>query len=277
MMPAAVGNLLKTAFSEIVFQDITPTSGGFSNLTLAATIDGQRCIVKAASTPLKRDDMRREARVLTLLRDHDLPLPTLLTLVEDDTWTVAMTRAVEGDHGLHVLAQAPDELERLYHALGQVLAVVHATPLLSDHPTLLLAERARHLLGMLPTFDLVPNLRRLLQASLEHAAWLAPPTALAHGDVGLHNLLMGCWTWPGCTGRCAGASSIPDSGRHSVPAMATVQHLLAVLSPRRCRRWCWVRSPASYSAWRGSLNSGTSGCAGSSGPTRSCSPLGDSR
>jgi hypothetical protein len=60
---------LRTTFSEIAIQDIRPTSGGFSNLTLAATIDGQGCIVKAASTPLKRDDVRHEAQVLALLRD----------------------------------------------------------------------------------------------------------------------------------------------------------------------------------------------------------------
>jgi aminoglycoside phosphotransferase (APT) family kinase protein len=103
-----------------------------------------------------------------------------------------------------MLAQAPDELERLYHALGELLAVVHATPPLSDHPALLLAERARHALGMLPTLKLVPDLCRLLQASLEHAAWRVQPTTLAHGDVGLHNLLWNGqitalldWEWAG--------------------------------------------------------------------------------
>ena len=203
LLPAPVLNLLAAAFPGAQIAALGPTAGGFSNATARVTIGARRCVVKAAATDLKRGDVRREARVLALLADRDLPAPALLALLEDERWTVAVTDLVAGEHGLRVLARAPAELERIYRALGRALALVHATPFPAA-PAPLLAERIRHARDELPALDLTPDLRALLAESLANPAWDAPPQHLAHGDAGLHNLLWDGravtlldWEWSG--------------------------------------------------------------------------------
>src|SRR5262249_53378135 len=108
--------------------NIAPTFGGFSNLTMAATIGERRCVVKAAQDRLKRADVRREARMLAMLRDSGLPIPQLLALVEDREWTVAVTGFVGGEHGLQVYQRAPPGRGAIFRALGRLLAAVHRIP-----------------------------------------------------------------------------------------------------------------------------------------------------
>src|SRR5262245_19312325 len=100
MLPTPILDLLQAAFPGQPIGDPAPTSGGFSNLTAIVTIGPERCVVKASSAALKRDDVRREAQVLRLLRRSDLPIPTVLAAIEDRTWTLAVTRFVAGEHGL---------------------------------------------------------------------------------------------------------------------------------------------------------------------------------
>src|SRR5687768_6510920 len=149
MIPPQVDSLLRAAFPGRQIGAAAATTGGFSNLTAIVAIGGERCAIKAATAPLKRADLRREARVLRLLQSSGLPIPTLLALAEDQAWTLAVTRFVTGEHGLRVLERAPEQLEPLYSALGRLLAAVHRTPLAELDPTLLLAERAGHLLDIL--------------------------------------------------------------------------------------------------------------------------------
>src|SRR5690242_17550587 len=106
MIPAHILNLLLTAFPHQPIGDLAATSGGFSNLTAVATIGAQRCVIKAAAAPLKRGDLRREAQVLRLLQASDLPIPVLLATIDDQGWTIAVTRFVAGQHGLAVLERA---------------------------------------------------------------------------------------------------------------------------------------------------------------------------
>jgi aminoglycoside phosphotransferase (APT) family kinase protein len=158
------------------------------------TIGAERCVIKAATAPLKRADVRREARVLGLLRGSGLPVPTLLALAENSEWSVAVTRYLAGEHGLRVLEQAPGELESIYAALGRLLAQVHRTPLELTEPGLRLAERAQQVAQALPELPLDDELRAALTESLEHPIWRSAGTGLVHGDTGLHNLL-----WDGRT------------------------------------------------------------------------------
>jgi aminoglycoside phosphotransferase (APT) family kinase protein len=202
MIPAQILNLLQAAFPNQAIGDVAATTGGFSNLTAIVTIGAERCAIKAAAAPLKRDDVRREAQMLGLLQASGLPIPTLLAIIEDDAWTIAVTRWIAGEHGLRVLERAPEELEPLYLALGQLLARVHRTPLAADEP--LLADRARHALARIPTLELEHDLGAALLAALEHPIWHARPRGLAHGDTGLHNLLWDGriaalldWEWSG--------------------------------------------------------------------------------
>jgi aminoglycoside phosphotransferase (APT) family kinase protein len=204
MIPAEVIELLQTAFPGQQIGDLAPTSGGFSNITAHVTIGDERCVVKAATAPIKRADVRREARVLAQLHASGLPIPALLALAEDEHWTVAVTRFVAGEHGLRVLQRAPTELEPLYSALGRLLAAVHRTPLAAADPTLRLAERAEQIHAIILTLGLEAGPGEPLIASLEHPVWRSQPGGLVHGDAGLHNLLWDGritalldWEWAG--------------------------------------------------------------------------------
>jgi aminoglycoside phosphotransferase (APT) family kinase protein len=204
MLPAPILNLLQAACPGQPIGDFAATTGGFSNLTAIVTIGARRCVIKAAATTLKRADVRHEATMLRLLQGSDLPFPSLLALVEDDRWTIAVTRWVAGEHGLVVLERAPEQLESLYRALGLLLAKVHRTPLAAPAPAPQLEDRMRHALACLPALELESDLSAALLEGLEHPIWRAQPHGLAHGDAGLHNLLWDGritalldWEWAG--------------------------------------------------------------------------------
>jgi aminoglycoside phosphotransferase (APT) family kinase protein len=204
MLPTDVVRLLQAAFPGESIGQFAATSGGFSNLTAITTIGDRRCVIKAAAATLKRADVRREAALLRLLPADTLPIPRLLALIEDDEWSVVVTGWLPGQHGLAVLAQAPNQLEAIYHALGQLLANIHSIP--TPVPALApqLDDRMRDALARLPTLALEPDLHTALIEGLEHPIWRALPYYLAHGDVGLHNLLWDGqitalldWEWAG--------------------------------------------------------------------------------
>ena len=179
---------LITASTGYKAHDLAPTFGGFSNLTVRATIGGQHCVIKATTLPAKRVDIRREAALLPSLTGSSLPVPVLLALVEDATWTAAITVALPGENGLRVLADAPAALPDVFAALGVTLGRVHATPP-PRLPDLLFAERCSIARVTLSNTSIPQSLRDALLASLDHPIWQATPTGFVHGDVGLHNLL----------------------------------------------------------------------------------------
>jgi aminoglycoside phosphotransferase (APT) family kinase protein len=194
--------LLQAAFPGQPIGDIAATTGGFSNLTALATIGAERCAIKAAASALKRADVRRETQLLRLLQGSGLPIPTLLASIESDTWTIGVTRFVAGEHGLALLERAPDQLDTMYQALGRLLARIHSAP--ADPGAPALAERADHALASIQALDIDGDLGAALQAGLNHPAWHAQPSGLAHGDPGLHNLLWDGritalldWEWAG--------------------------------------------------------------------------------
>ncbi len=204
MLPAPIISLIQAAFPGQPIGDLAATTGGFSNQTAIVTIGAQRCVIKAASAALKRDDVRREATLLRLLQDSDLPIPLLLALIEEREWTIAVTRWVAGEHGLAVLERAPEQLESLYHQLGHLLARVHRTPVAAPVLAPQQADRMRHALSRLPTLELESDLDSALREALKHPIWRAQPHLLAHGDAGLHNLLWDGqitalldWEWAG--------------------------------------------------------------------------------
>jgi aminoglycoside phosphotransferase (APT) family kinase protein len=202
VIPEPVLELLRSAFPGQPVGDLAPTFGGFSNLTVAATVGGARCVVKAASLAPKRADVRREAVVLGLLRGSGLPVPELLALAQDGAWTVAVTRAVPGEPGLRLYERPPADLAPVFFALGATLAPVHAwggagvapgasapVPDPWSSPNLSLASRAARTSAALERLPLEPALRAILAASLAHPAWSAAERGLVHGDAGLHNII----------------------------------------------------------------------------------------
>jgi aminoglycoside phosphotransferase (APT) family kinase protein len=204
MLPTEIVRLLHAAFPGQPIGDLAATTGGFSNLTAIATIGAQRCVIKAATATLKRVDVRREATMLRLLQGSDLPIPRLLTLIEDGEWTIAVTGWLEGEHGLAVLERTPEQLEAIYRALGLLLSNIHRTPLATPTLAPQLDERMRHTLARLPALRLDSQLDAALREGLEHPIWRTQPYGLAHGDAGLHNLLWDGritalldWEWAG--------------------------------------------------------------------------------
>ena len=202
MLPSEVIHLLRAAFPGQPLGGAAPTSGGFSNLTAIISIGEQRCVIKAATAMLKRADVRREAALLRLLHTSDLPIPRLLALIEDETWTIGVTGWLAGEHGLAVLERAPAQLEAIYPALGQLLASIHRTAVPEIAPQL--EARRRHTLEGLSALALENDLHAALQQALEHPIWHTQPHGLAHGDAGLHNLLWDGritalldWEWAG--------------------------------------------------------------------------------
>lgn len=184
-------------------RDLAPTFGGFSNLTVSATLAGQRCIIKAATVPAKRAGIRREAALLEALRGSGLPVPVLLTFAEDATWTVAVMLELPGVNGLRVLANAPAALPDVFAALGMALGYVHGTP----PPALahfLFVERCANARVTLGNANIPHAVRDALMDSLDHPAWHTMPVGFVHGDIGLHNLLWDGaqlalldWEWAG--------------------------------------------------------------------------------
>jgi aminoglycoside phosphotransferase (APT) family kinase protein len=204
MLPTDVIRLLQAAFPSHSIGDFAATSGGFSNLTAIATIGDQRCVIKAATAILKRADVRREAALLRLLPAGALSIPRLLALIDDEEWSVVVTGWLPGEHGLAVLARAPDQLAAIYHALGQLLVKIHAIPMPVPGLVPQLDDRMRDALARLPTLALEPDLHTTLLEGLEHPIWRAQPYHLVHGDAGLHNLLWDAqitalldWEWAG--------------------------------------------------------------------------------
>jgi aminoglycoside phosphotransferase (APT) family kinase protein len=202
MLPQPALDLLTRAAG--VPSELAPTFGGFSHHSALATIDGRRCVVKAAEAVPKRADLRHEARVLVLLRGSGLPAPVLIALAEDAGWTVEVLEFMPGANGLHILAQAPAELGQVYDTLGRALAAVHHSGLAPPAHDLLLAERARRLRAALADLPLDDDLCAALAQALEQPAWRSPNVCLVHGDAGIHNLLwegritaLLDWEWAG--------------------------------------------------------------------------------
>jgi aminoglycoside phosphotransferase (APT) family kinase protein len=203
MLPQPVLDLLASRYGAPP-GELAPTFGGFSHHSALATIEGRRCVVKAAGATPKRADLRHEARVLELLCGSGLPAPAPLALIEDAGWTVELLEFVPGANGLHMLASEPAALDLIYGALGYTLAAVHGAALAPPAQDLLLAERARRLHAALAELPIEEDLRAALAAGLEQPAWRSPNVRLVHGDAGIHNLLWDGritalldWEWAG--------------------------------------------------------------------------------
>ena len=232
LLPAPVHQLVSRALGGPI-ADLAPTYGGFSNLTLFATVGGRRCVIKAATTPAKRADVRREAALLPLLAAQGLPSPPLLAFAEDADWSVAVTAALPGRNGLQLLADAPEALPAIYEALGAALALSHRAVLSASLPQMLLAERVAEALDALGSLGLPPALYNSLAAPI----WQAQG-GLVHGDVGLHNLL-----WDGQR-----LSLLDWEWASHGPPMLDMAWLRWTISWRGLPTSLWPRFVASYAA-----------------------------
>lgn len=204
ILPQPVLTLLNASFEPGAVAVIGPTMGGFSHYSAMLTIEDRRCAVKAARLPLRRADVRREARVLALIQGSGLPVPELVALLEDEHWTVALTRALPGINGLRLYSKLPADLPSLFAELGAVLARLHQPAAAPTDPDLLIAQRMAWLGEQLPLLDLPADVLAVLDAALTESDWEGPDPCIVHGDAGVHNILWDDhisglldWEWSG--------------------------------------------------------------------------------
>ena len=170
---------------------VESTIGGYSNLTFVARIGDDDCVVKAAATPAKRADLRREADMLRRLADAEVPFacPEALVLL-DGNWTVLVMRRVEGTSALTGRV-TPAGLRVRAGLVGELLASVHATvlsPLGDPSADLDLGRRAHAVAAALTAAELPPVIAEPLAAALGDPL-LQRGISPVHGDFGLHNVL----------------------------------------------------------------------------------------
>jgi aminoglycoside phosphotransferase (APT) family kinase protein len=191
-----VCNLLESAFPGALISDITPTIGGYSNLTIALRINTIPYILKAANTPHKYIDLHHESQVLTLLDTSDLPIAQLQSVLQDTTWLVVLLNRLPGINGIQYLTHpaatdVQSDIHGLFRELGALLSRVHQieVPTLQYDPFFSLALRAAAARNELATLGLPEHLRAVLVNSLNYLATLNHYTQLIHGDPGAHNIL----------------------------------------------------------------------------------------
>lgn len=204
LLPPPVLMLLTASFEPGAVSLIGPTLGGFSHYSALVMVEEQPCVVKAADLPLQRADVRREARMLALLQGSGLPVPELVALFEDETWSVALLGALTGANALQLYAQAPTDLLRLAGELGRLLARLHQPAAAPADPDLLIANRMAQLQKQLSRLDVPAELRNLFDESLAPTHWSSSELCIVHGDAGVHNILWDDtitglldWEWSG--------------------------------------------------------------------------------
>jgi aminoglycoside phosphotransferase (APT) family kinase protein len=191
LVPAAVEAALmaEPAIGELV--QVRPTIGGFSNLTFYADLaTGETVVVKIASRQVKREDLRREVRMLTQLGDSTFPIVNIRAHINTADWTITVTDMVPGELDLNVV-QTRDVVDLAGRArlLGRLLQAVHqAPPQPINDPDLDCGERlnARHAVLAHRTHltaDVVDSNRALTDPFLRRGV------ALVHGDFGFHNTI----------------------------------------------------------------------------------------
>lgn len=203
MVPEAAIDLLVTMGFEP--NKYTPTHGGFSHQSTIATINQeQRCVIKAANSDAKRASLSHEAQMLDLLRSSQLPVPSLIALLEDDDWTIELIEFLPGTNGLTILAEEPHVVPNLYLQLGRALKQLHSVTVSPMSPDKTMAKRTAELRDTLSTLPLPASLLEALLDSLAHEVWALPNRQLVHGDPGLHNVLwqepqlaLIDWEWAG--------------------------------------------------------------------------------
>jgi aminoglycoside phosphotransferase (APT) family kinase protein len=188
-LPPPLAALLAHTFPGSALTRLAPTMGGFSNLTLAVYLDGRPCVLKAASAPARRNDLRHEAAMLRMLHGRRLGAPPLLAHAEADDWTLLVTARRPGLSGITLYTRPPAQLIPAYHAFGRTLARLHRSMLAPTAPAMLIATRVERLRAELTALPLADELRAPLIRALAHPAWCPTVPCLVHGDAGLHNIV----------------------------------------------------------------------------------------
>ncbi|GAB4122507.1 MAG: hypothetical protein Fur005_09380 [Roseiflexaceae bacterium] len=205
LLAPSVRRLLQQRYGDAI-EHVQATVGGFSNLTLAVDLAGVPRIIKVATLPQKRADLRRESAVLLRLAATTLPIARQDALLEDQLWSVLVLERLPGQPALTLLPGPVAQIDALFGQLGNVLAHVHQQTLATDaviDPDLHLPSRARDVARQISAMQLAPPIEAALINGLAHTQ-ARPPLRLVHGDPGAHNLLWADrlsglldWEWAG--------------------------------------------------------------------------------
>lgn len=192
VVPAGVVDAVRDVTGIGALGPTLPTVGGFSNLSFRVVIANRLSVVKAATVPLKRADLRREAKVLSVLHDYDIySLPTARVVAHGDhgDWTVTVFDEVPGENGLTFLSRRSlGYVRQRCVVLARLLqAVQKASPQLRDHD-LDIATRVGGLAAFVT--DRIapgPESEQMLNALASSA--VGRGMSLVHGDFGMHNVM----------------------------------------------------------------------------------------
>ena len=190
LVPKAVEDALRINPAVGELSRLRPTIGGFSNLTFHADlVSGETVVVKIASREVKREDLRREVRMLSLLNDSGLATVNIRAHINAADWTITVSDFVPGDLGLNVVqTRHVADLEGRARVLARLLQAVHqATPTPVSDVDLDCGARlaARHevLSKRVLPIDVATSNHALTDPFLRRGA------ALVHGDFGFHNTI----------------------------------------------------------------------------------------
>ncbi len=193
VVPAGVVDAVRDVTGIAALGPTLPTVGGFSNLSFRVVIANRLSVVKAATMPLKRADLRREARVLSVLNTYDnqsIPTPKIVAHGDHGDWTVTVFDEVPGENGLTFLSRRSlGYVRQRCVVLARLLqAVQNAAPQPLRDVDLDIASRVAALVPFV-TEGLVPGAE-----SEQMLAALASPAvgrgiSLVHGDFGMHNVM----------------------------------------------------------------------------------------
>jgi aminoglycoside phosphotransferase (APT) family kinase protein len=193
VVPAGVVDAVRELTGVASLGPTLATVGGFSNLSFHVTLNNRLSVVKAATLPLKREDLRREAKILSLLHVYDdmtLPAPRMVAHGDHGDWTVTVLDEVPGENGLTFLGKRSlGYVEKRSIVLARLLQAVHrAAPQPVKDPDLDIPTRMVKLRSFVVDEVFADGVSAQMLSALDSRA-IGRGVGLVHGDFGLHNVM----------------------------------------------------------------------------------------
>jgi aminoglycoside phosphotransferase (APT) family kinase protein len=193
VVPAGVVDAVRELTGVASLGPTLATVGGFSNLSFHVTLNNRLSVVKAATLPLKREDLRREAKILSLLHVYDditLPAPRMVAHGDHGDWTVTVLDEVPGENGLTFLGKRSlGYVEKRSVVLARLLQAVHrAAPQPVKDPDLDIPVRMAGLRSFVTEEVFADGVSSQMLTALDSRA-IGRGVGLVHGDFGLHNVM----------------------------------------------------------------------------------------
>ncbi len=193
VVPAGVADAVRDVTGIGALGQTLPTVGGFSNLSFRVVIENRLSVVKAATVPVKRADLRREAKVLGVLSgvdEYTLPIPKIVAHGDHGDWTVTVFDELPGENGLTFLSRRSlGYVRQRCVVLARLLqAVQAAAPQPLRDLDLDIASRVGALVQFV-TDGLAPSAETEQMLAALSSPAVGRGISLVHGDFGMHNVM----------------------------------------------------------------------------------------